>query len=90
MIIMLLFHIVFGVFSSLISLVNLPDTPIAITQSMTWFINVIAGVFGIFNWVLTPPIVGAVIFVMLFMSSQQVAWTFIMWVVKKIPFLNIK
>lgn len=69
---------------------NIPALPSAISNGASWVTTTIGSVIGVIDWVLGAPLVTAAVGVILGILAFEWAYHPVMWVLKKIPFLNIK
>lgn len=69
---------------------SLPAISTTISDAGTWLINLVSNASGYLQAIYSAPLLAAVIalFVVL-LAFEQIYWT-VMWIVKKIPMLNIK
>lgn len=69
---------------------DLPATPTAITDGGQWIIDQIVGVISILTTILTPQLVAAVVIVLIAELTFQNIYHGVMFILRKIPVLNIK
>jgi len=69
---------------------TLPAMPTAITDGTAWFFTTIGSVVSILNYIFTAPLLAAAITVILAVLTWDGIYWPILWVVKKIPWINIK
>ena len=77
-------QIIFSIFP------DLPDTPQAIVDGGTWITDQIALVVSVLNYVFTPALMAATVVVIIGMFTFEHIYHGAMWIVRKIPVLNIK
>lgn len=69
---------------------NLPATPTAIIDGGQWFIDQIIGVISVLTTILTPALVAAVVVVLVARLSFEHIYHGVMFILRKIPMINIK
>jgi hypothetical protein len=69
---------------------NVPATPSAIVDGGNWVTSTIGGVISVLSMLLTPALLAAVVLVIVGLINFQWIYHTVMWVVRKIPMVNIK
>lgn len=69
---------------------DVPATPQPVTDGADWVIDTVASVASVLQVVYTPALLTALIFCILALISFERIYYLILWVLKKIPALNIK
>jgi hypothetical protein len=69
---------------------DVPPTPQAVIDGGQWVISTIGGVIGILNMIYTPAIMTAVVVIAVGIFNFEWLYHSVMWVLKKIPMINIK
>jgi len=69
---------------------TIPATPQAVVDGGNWVITTIGGVMGILNMLFTPTLMAAVVLIAIGIFNFEWIYHSVMWVLKKIPILNIK
>lgn len=92
MIVMTLLNVVYFVVNGILSLLGMiPGFPEGFLSSIITYIDtVIDGGAGLFFFVIRPVTFAVAIDVLFFIWMAEPLYYFIMWVIKKIPFLNIE
>jgi len=76
--------LIFGV------LPTIPATPAEVTSGGQWIIDQIVGVISVLTTILTPALVAAVVVVLVAELAFQNVYHGVMFVLRKIPVINIK
>ena len=77
-------QLIFGVFP------DLPDIPTAISDGGDWAIDTIGGAVGFLTVLYSAPILAAIVVILIgLLAFDQIYWL-ALWVIKKIPIINIK
>jgi len=79
-----LLKLIFGI------LPTLPATPTAVVDGGQWIIDQIVGVISVLTTILTPTLVAAVVVVLIAELTFQNAYHGVMFILRKIPVINIK
>lgn len=92
MIIELLIKIIYLLIEVILNILpDIPSLPIDIIEPINLYIDIIVtNGLGLFYLLVRPVTVNVVIVVVVFLNSFEYIYAIIMWVLKKIPFLNIK
>jgi hypothetical protein len=69
---------------------NVPATPTSISSGGDWVINSVAGIASVLQQIYTPVLLTAIIVVVLVLFNFERIYFLVLWVLKKIPALNIK
>jgi hypothetical protein len=86
------------IFSSIIGIVKalftvfptLPATPSAVTTAGSWVTDTIASVASVLQLIFGTTLLTAIILIVVSIFSFETVYHSVMWVVRKIPFLNVK
>lgn len=68
---------------------NAPATPPSVVEAGGWIIDQIASVVAIFNWIYTPPLLAAIMVVVVAMFTWEHIYHATVWLIRKIPMINI-
>lgn len=91
MIIEYLIYALLGVVKLLFGILpDLPDTPETIVNGGDWIIETIGGVISVLTFFLSPALMVACMFVIVAMFTFEHVYHGLMWILRKIPILNIK
>ena len=82
--------VLFAVIKGLMFFPNVPPAPAALTSMATWLIDLIATAVEIMDLVYSPVLMIMMAGVFLGLFAFENVYYSIMWIIKKIPFLNIK
>lgn len=69
---------------------NIPATPTAVSDVGDWAIEQIIGVGSLFQQILSTPIFAALILITASVFAFEVVYNTVLWVLKKIPMVNLK
>lgn len=84
-------HIVFGTVKLILGVLpTVAATPSAITSGGDWVISTITGVISVLRYVLSDALLIAVMVVVVGMYTFEWVYHSVMWVIRKIPMVNIK
>jgi len=72
------------------ALPDLPSMPTAISTASEWTIDQIAGVISFLSMLYTPVLLTAIVLVIIALFSFEFLYRQFLWVIKKIPIINIK
>jgi len=75
---------------SIFELFNVPDMPTAITTAASYLSDVIIFAVSFLKQVLTPTLLSASVIVLVAVFYFETLYHGIMWVIRKIPMINIK
>lgn len=90
MIILWLLQVVADVLKAVFGILpSVPATPDSIVSGGEWVTNTIASVISVLQYVYTAPLLTAIILVIVGILAFESIYHLVMWVVRKIPFLNI-
>ena len=90
MIVKLLFELVIGLLNIVFGWVNFPDMPDAIVNALDTLLNAMISGIG-FLWLIFPrDLVIVLLPVVLIVENFDKLYSVVMWILKKIPFLNMK
>lgn len=90
MIVSLLLDLILGIFQLLFAWVEFPPVPDAILEPMAVMVEVIASGMS-FVWLIVPyEIVVILLPIIVVIENFDALYSILMWIIKKIPFLNIK
>ena len=83
--------IVFGFIKLVLSpLPAIPETPEVVLEGSEWVVDTIASVAGFLEVLYSAPLLAAItVMLVALLAFDQIYW-FVHWLVKKLPFLNIK
>lgn len=91
MIVAFIVHIIIGTVKLILGVLpTVAATPQAIVDGGTWITDQIAGVISVLRYVLTDALLWACIAVVIGMFTFEMAYHAVMWVIRKIPMINIK
>jgi len=91
MIIDTLIGFLLNILNGILSLIpNIPPMPDAIQQPTTYFLTLAVQTFNLLNYFFGLPVMLAIIFVSFSILFFEQAYHTIMWIVRKIPVINIK
>jgi len=68
---------------------TLPAIPSTISDGGAWVITAISGVVGILNYIYSPTLLAAVVGVIVLLLSFDTIYHTAMWVIRKIPYINV-
>lgn len=90
MIITNILHILFTWFDTIASgLPTLPAIPSAVSSGGTWIIDTIGGVISILNFIYSPTLLAAIVVIAVALLAFDTVYNVIMWVIRKVPILNV-
>jgi hypothetical protein len=69
---------------------NVAQTPQSIVDGGQWVINTITGVISVLSMIYTPVMLAAIMIVIVGMFTFEWIYHTTMWVVRKIPMINMK
>lgn len=92
MIIELMLNLVLSFIDLIFSILpDVPTIPIDISNTITSYIDlIITNGIGILNIIIRPTTMQIAIIIIIFINSFEYIYSIIMWVVRKIPFINLK
>ena len=92
MIIEYLIKLIIYSFNFILSILpSIPSLPASFTSSLTAYIDLlVSNGLGLFYFFVRPSTVAIVIPIIIFINSFEYIYAFIIWILKKIPFLGIK
>jgi hypothetical protein len=67
-----------------------PATPSAVTSGGSWVTDQVGSVISVLNYVFTPALMTAVMVVVVAMFTWEYIYAAAMWLIRKIPMINIK
>lgn len=85
-----LFDFLFIIFQLLFGWIKVPPIPIEIKSSINSFLDLIFGNLSLLGFFVRPTTLRIVIPLAIFLFSFKDIYKLTMWIIKKIPFLNIK
>ncbi len=69
---------------------NAPATPSAVVSGGDWIVDSIASVISVLNWVFTPALMTAIVIIVVGMFTWEYIYAATLWLLRKIPVINIK
>lgn len=69
---------------------NVPATPTAVEDGADWVITTVAGISSVFQQIYSPALLTALIAMVLVLFNFERVYFLVLWVLKKIPAINIK
>lgn len=90
MIIEALLNLIFTVLKFAFSWINLPDFPTGLTSSIDTFLSFIFDNLTILGFFIRPLTISIVVPVLIIVLNFDYVYKFTMWILRKIPFLNMK
>lgn len=69
---------------------NVPATPQAVIDGGTWIVNQVAGVVSLLNVIFSSTLMTATIVIVVAMFTFEWIYHTVMWIVRKIPMINVK
>jgi hypothetical protein len=69
---------------------NVPATPEAIVTAAEWVITTIQQIASVFQQIYSPSLLSAIVVMMLVLFNFERIYFLVLWVLKKIPAINIK
>lgn len=70
--------------------INIPQIPDTISNSINSFFNLIFGNLSLFSFFIRPITIKILVPLLIFVVNFKYIYKFIMWFVKKLPFINMK
>ncbi len=84
-------EIIFGaIMLPFVLIPGLPPMPDAVTNGSATIIGLITDPANLLTMIYTAPLLIAVVAIALAIMSMETAWFTVLWILKKIPFINIK
>lgn len=68
----------------------LPDTPASIVEATEWIIDAIRDSAGVLAALFTTPLLTATILIIVALNTWETFYHSTMWIIRKVPFVNIK
>lgn len=86
----MLCNLILGLLELMLGWISLPEVPDAILEPIMFVFDTISGALG-FVWLIVPyDLVVVILPVVVVLANWDVFYGFIMWFLRKIPFLGIK